>query len=52
LILFVGGKPNTPIPKGFTLKETAAEKQQEKTPEEIAAEEKELMELANRGPAE
>lgn len=52
LILFVGGKPNTPIPEGFTLKETAAEKQQEKTPEEIAAEEKELMELANRGPAE
>jgi len=52
LIMFINGKPNTPIPEGFTLKETAAEKSQEKTQEEIEAEELQAMELANRGPAE
>jgi len=50
--MFINGKPNTPIPEGFTLKETAAEKSQEKTQEEIEAEELQAMELANRGPAE
>jgi hypothetical protein len=52
LIMFINGKPNTPIPEGFTLKETAAEKSQEKTDEEIEAEELAAQELANRGPSE
>jgi hypothetical protein len=52
LIMFVNGKPSTPIPEGFTLKETAAEKSQEKTDEEIEAEELAAQELANRGPSE
>jgi len=52
LILFVDGKPDTPIPEGFTLKETAAEAQQEKSAESTEAEAKLLNELANRGPAE
>ena len=52
LILFVGGKPTTPIPEGFTLKETAAEAQQEKSAEDTEAEAKLLNELANRGPAD